>query len=161
MEKPEMKKEGKDVTFSMLLDAPRDFVWDMMYSMEFIPAEYVPGLKTKSFEIDLRVGGKMKSVTVDQEGNEYTEISRITELEPKDRVKWKSETSMTPELNVETEEMFEDRMGKTKYTVIVHFDSEENASKVGDMGWDDLFMNSLEEFRNFVMRKMEEEKVTK
>ena len=156
-----MSKEGAKATYRMMVDAPRDFVWSKRIGPEFMPEKYLSGARAKSYTIDPKVGGFMKSVMVDAKGNEYTEEGIFTEVVPNELLKWEYTSSLQPDLTICMEEHLEEHMGKTRYTVTADFGKEEIYSKVVELGWDKSFANHMEQFGDLVNRLVKEEKVPK
>jgi uncharacterized protein YndB with AHSA1/START domain len=67
-----VNREAKTITMSRVFDAPRELVWTVCTSPEYIPEWWGPRRMTTVVDrMDLQVGGAWRYIQTDPKGNEY------------------------------------------------------------------------------------------
>ena len=139
-----------DLRLERLLDAPRDLVWKAWTDPEHIKRWWAPRpYETPECEIDLRTGGKFRTLMTGPEGFHEEGTACILEVEPGKRIVWTSAlrdgfrpNSFPPEgcgaFPFTAIHTFEDAGdGKTRYTATVLHRNEEDAKTHAEMGFHD------------------------
>jgi uncharacterized protein YndB with AHSA1/START domain len=81
--------EGGDLVYERTFDAPRELVWRANTDAELIPRWWGPHRhRTRVDELDLRVGGTWRWVSVDDDGNEFAFYGEYLEITPPERIRW-------------------------------------------------------------------------
>lgn len=141
--KAEIKMERTGARYEMLIDAPREFVWEIRFGPDYVIRAFKPGYRTKSLSFEYREGGKIKMVKGNDEGDEYREEGTFVAVKPRESLVWVLSSDSIPGFRIKVNESFEDHRDGTKYTVIVNFDNEEIFSKTIKLDWDKKFGEHL------------------
>lgn len=162
LEKPEMTRKGKELNYELIIDAPRDFASKTKMDANLMPKYFKTDmLWMKSFSGKIEPGEEMRMVFEDRDGNEYTSRTKFTEITPNEMAKYELETGNMPGKKIMVKESFEDYKGKTKYTVRMTFEEEEDLYKLMDIGWHLAWTEYITRFGNLVSEMLKEEKVPK
>lgn len=131
-----------DLSFTRILAAPRNLIWDCWTKVEHIPHFFIPAPhKVVACDIDLRVGGRFNT-TFDVEGNVMENRGVYLEVVPGEKLVftdgytegWKP----APDPFVTALLLLSDAgPGQTTYTAIARHRSTEAAKAHADMGFFD------------------------
>jgi uncharacterized protein YndB with AHSA1/START domain len=136
-----------DLRLERLLDAPRDLVWTAWTDPEHIKRWWRAPFQTPECEIELRRGGKFRTLMTGPEGLRQEGTACILEVVPGEQIVWTSAlrddyrpNSFPPEgcgaFPFTAIHTFEDAgNGKTRYTATVLHRNEEDAKTHADMGF--------------------------
>ncbi len=120
--------EAGDLVYERVFDAPRELVWKANTDPELIPRWWGPhGHQTRVEEMDVRVGGKWRFVSVDADGNEFAFYGEYLEVVPPERIRWTfmfDVEGVGPQGGPETLTL-EEVDGKTLMRAVGHMGSEE------------------------------------
>lgn len=134
--KPLITRMVKSLCYSLTIDAPLDFVWDIRANPEYLPLYFrTETLTNKSFTGDIKVGGKAKLVLEDEDGNEHITFIRFVEINPYDSFKEELESSLNPGNKFLVREYFKGFSNRTKYQLSLMFNENEDLYKLMESGW--------------------------
>lgn len=123
-----VEREKLAFTMSRVFDAPRELVWKICTSAEYIPRWWGPRyLTTVVDKMDFRVGGEWRYVQHDPEGNEHSFNGVYKIIEPPERLAYTFEYEpMAGHISTDTIVLEELPGGKTRLVSKTTFDSIED-----------------------------------
>ena len=117
-----------DLTYEREFDAPRELVWRAHTEPDLIARWFGPRRhKTRVEEMDVRVGGKWRFVSTDDDGNEFVFYGEYLELVPPEKITWTfmfDVEGVGPQGGPETMTL-EDLGGRTRFRAVSHMGSAE------------------------------------
>lgn len=157
MKKPEMIRAGKELAYSLIIDAPKELVWNTRINPDLVPKYFMTDkIATKSYTSDFRVGGEAKLIMTDQKGKERTNDILYLEIKPNRRARYELLTDFLPGKKLMAEESVEDYMDGTMYKVKLDFEEAEDLYRMMDVGWHLLFREYIARFGALVEEMNEE-----
>ncbi|MFX3675498.1 MAG: SRPBCC family protein [bacterium] len=144
-----------DLVLERVVDVPRELVWKAWTTPEHLKQFFVPKPWTLSeCELELRPGGKFRTVMRSPDGNEMDNTGCYLEVIENELLVWtdslmpgyrpKNESFMTAYL------MLEDEGQGTKYTAIALHKSREDKEKHEEMGFHDGWGTVLDQLVNYI-----------
>ena len=77
----------REIVLARVFDAPRELIFKVYTDPETIPSWWGPRVHTTTVdEMDVRVGGKWRYVSKDEQGNEYAFRGEYLEIDPPHRL---------------------------------------------------------------------------
>lgn len=131
-----VNRAEKSITMSRVFDAPRELVWKVCTSPEFIPEWWGPRRMTTVVDkMDVQVGGAWRYIQTDSEGNEYAFNGVYKEIQPPERLTYTFEFEpMAGHISTETIIFEALPEGRTKITALTVYDSIEELEGVLQSG---------------------------
>lgn len=124
-------KTDREITFTRLLDAPRNLVFDVWTQPEHLLKWWGPDGFTQTFyEYDLRVGGIWHFMMHGPDGRDYPNKIVFTDVTKPERLAFKHSGAESEGVSHETEITFEEEKGKTKLTMKMIFSTAEEMQRV-------------------------------
>ncbi|NLO04189.1 MAG: SRPBCC family protein [candidate division WS1 bacterium] len=156
MARPEfiVSQADNEVIQRLLLDAPRERVWELMTDPELIPQWWGPAALTTTVEqMDVTEGGKWRYVQRDAEGNEHVFSGVYREVVPPERTAGTFEYENEPgDVMFEVATLEELPDGNTLLTIRSRFESSEALNAAVESGMEAGATESLERFEELVAR---------
>ncbi len=160
MKKAMMTRKGKELSYNLVIDAPVDLVYEIRTDPRLVHRYFrTEDLKTKSFQSDLRIGGRLKLVLVDSRGKERVSEGMFLEVVPKSMVRYELETSAIPGKMLIVDEWLTDKGEKTDYNVRISFEEESDLYSAMDTGWHLSWVEYVTRFGRLVEAVHNEQKV--
>ncbi len=147
-----MARNGKELNYSLVIKAPRDLVYDVRANPKMIPRYLrTEDTKTKSFDAEVKVGGKVSLSVRDNRGATYRSTGTFIEVVPKERVKYELHIPVLGEKRLMIEE-WGDVVDKhtTKYNVRITCDCGESLDRIMATGWDEDWIQYINKFGKIV-----------
>ncbi len=151
MEVTTLTRNGKELTYSRVIDAPRDLAWKVMTDPRFLAQHF--GTNSVTVLVDrweFREGGTGRMIRIDEDGQQYVLEGKIKRIIPNQRIKYDIELDSEPRHKLIQLETLEDFEGKTKYEVCVQFESEEEKDRMLRSGWGEVIAESINRFARLV-----------
>lgn len=147
-----MNRSDNELRYSLVIKAPRDLVYDIRTNPKMIPRYLrTDDTKTKSFDADVRVGGKLKLVVEDYRGATYVSSGTFVEVVPKERVRYELEIPVLYKRKIVIEEWTEKiTENKTRYNVKITCDCCQSLDKIMVTGWDEAWIEYIAQFGKLV-----------
>ncbi len=120
-------RDGLDIVFERVFDAPRELVWKVMTDPERVPRWWGPhGYTTTVVEMDVRPGGRWRFITHTTGGEDIPFAGEYLEVQPPERIvrTFSVDIPGFGEPGLETLTL-EDLGGRTKLVERSHFRSAE------------------------------------
>lgn len=151
MTKPEMHRSGKELTYSLEIEAPRNMVWQLRTDTKLMPKYYkTHNISAAKVNVDMKKGGKIELVLKDEDGTEHTSTGKFTEVKPNESSNYELETHVLPGKKFNVRENFEDLGQRTRYNMKITFDQEEDMYRMMDVGWHLLISEYMTTFGKIV-----------
>ncbi len=150
--KTEMNRSENELRYSLVINAPMDLVYDIRSNPRMIPRYLrTKDTKTKSFNADVKVGGKLKLTVQDSRGATYVSNGTFVEVVPKERVKYELEIPVLYGRKISVEEWGEKISDtRTRYNVKISCDCNESLDRVMMTGWDEAWIEYINHFGKIV-----------
>lgn len=135
-----------------MFDAPRELVFRAYTDPEIVPQWWGPhGYTTRVDQMDVRPGGKWRSVQHDPEGNEFAFRGEYLEVVPPERLVGTFEYEGQPgSIAVETMTL-EAVDGGTRLTAVMRFDTKEERDGMLEAGMEQGASESMDRFEALLM----------
>lgn len=151
MEVATLTKKGKELTFSRIIDAPRDVTWKVLTDPRYIAQHFGTNSVTMLVESwEFKEGSTGRLIRIDEDGNKYVLEGKIRRIVPGERISYELELDSLPRHKMIQIETIEDYGGKTKYEITVQFDSEHYADQMLRSGWGNIVAESVNRFVRLV-----------
>lgn len=150
--KVDMETLGRSTSFEMLIDAPRDFVWNMRFGEDFAIKPLRQGYRIMNYSVDYKEGGVIKAIVGNDEGDIYHNEGKFNRIIPGAKLEWELATDCIPGMRIRFEEDFEDIGDKTKYTAHLSFENIELLPNIAELGCERKFREYLQYFGNLMER---------
>lgn len=151
LETVQLTRKGREITYTRIINAPRNIAWKVLTSPRFVPQHY--GTNSITVVVDaweFKEGGSGRLVRRDERGKEFVYEGKISQIIPNERVKYDLELDSKPRHRMIETETLEDYEGKTKYTVHVLVDSPEGLEDLMKSGWYEVLSESIDRFVRLV-----------
>ena len=152
-----MTRTDKSLCYSITINAPREYAWEIRINPEYLPLYFKTSeLSMKSFTGDVKQEGKARLVLEDEDGNEHVTLIRYLEIDPPHTFKEEVESSLNPGNKYLVRESFTGFSDKTKYLVSLMFEDNEDLFKLMEMGWHLSFQEIMANFAALMEKMMKE-----
>lgn len=152
MNTPKLNPET-DLKFERTIDVPRNKIWEAWTNPELLKEWFCPRpWKVTECDIDLRVGGKFRTLMKGPEGEEFNNLGCILEIIPGEKLV--TTDALHPDFRptgagfMTMHLVLEDYQGGTKYTAyVLHKDAEAKAQHEAmgfEQGWGAAFNQLVE-----------------
>lgn len=131
-----VNREEKAITMSRVFDAPRELVWKVCTSADFIPQWWGPHrMTTVVDQMEVEVGGAWRYIQTDAEGNEYAFKGLFKEVQPPERLTYTFEFEpMAGHISTETIIFEALPNGRTKLTATTVYETLEDLEGILQSG---------------------------
>lgn len=148
-----------DLVLERVIDVPRELVWKAWTTPEHLKQFFVPKpWALAECEVDLRPGGKFRTVMKGPDGTEMDGTGCYLEVVENDMLIWTD--SLLPDYRPKNESfmtaylILEDEGDGTKYTTIVLHKDEEDKKKHEDMGFYDGWGTVIDQLVDHIKSQM-------
>ncbi len=151
MEATTLTRRGKEVTFSTVINAPREMTWKVMTDPKFLSQHF--GTNSVTVLVDkweFKEGSTGRMIRVDEDGQQYVLEGTIRKILPNRQIRYLLELDSKPRHKLIQTETLEDYEGKTKYEIHICFDTEEDREEMLRSGWADVMAESMNRFARLV-----------
>lgn len=150
LDKMQVQINDRELVFTRMFDAPRQLVWDAWTKKEHLLQWWGPhGFTNKDCSVDLKTGGSL-NITMMNSGEDHPCHFNYYEIVPPKKFVWTDKASQSDNLwsdgappGSSITVLFENIENKTRVTMILKFESNEDRDKDltrGDAeGWAEMF----------------------